>query len=596
MHQISMENQVPLINCLGILALSSSLKRENIEVDILDLSRFAIGAASDFDPLIEDIVESVLSSNPHVLGLSTMSNNLVIALEICQRVKKDHPEIVTILGGPGASFIAREIISLFKQIDIVIRGEADLTFPELIKHMQAGNITKPIRGVVGRNEEEISDNGWPEPVLDLDSLPIPNYELCCDDIDNDEAVNLEVGRGCPFACVFCSTSSFFQRKFRVKSVNRVLEEIRLIQKTFGKRRVKMNHDLLTYNREYILSLCYELSRLDPLIEWGCSARLDTLDKDLLRRMKQAGCDRIYIGIEALTNRMQRKINKRLNLTKLDDILEIAIELNFTMILSFIIGIPDETSAEIDALWAFILRAKSINPLRVLIQVHSLVPEQGSRLFDTMKESLVYDDYGGPGHSDFPPIQWTHLRELIKKHPEIFPTYHFIYSPSIQRQNILRQIFLGHIVDGPAMCSILFAYSVFGEKVARTLVNRIDEMDLPLPQWPMMDYRATMESVRKIILELYEEDDDRALQFDAIAKAEIAVADVTRKKPDYYEYIEVFYHPIHLMRKILKLEYDPSQLVKQSRTLFVCWNERTNTVAYTELKSEVAALRNKLRKL
>jgi radical SAM superfamily enzyme YgiQ (UPF0313 family) len=593
MHQISMETQVPLIGCLGILALSSALKKRDIEVDVLDLSRFTVGEAFDFESLIQNVVGAISSSNPNVLGLSTMSNNIVLALEICRRVKEKHPDMIAVLGGPGASFGAERIISSFKQVDIIIRGEADTALKMIIEQMEKGGMIEPTKGVVFRDGDNIIDYGWPDPIQDLDSLPIPDYEICSTDVDIEEAVTLEVGRGCPFACTFCSTSRFFKRKFRVKSVQRIMEEIELIQERFGQRRIKMNHDLLTFNREYIISLCDELSKLDPSVKWGCSARLDTLDSEMLRRMKHAGCDRIYLGIESVTKRMQQKINKRLDLTKLDNILKTAIELNFRVILSFVIGFPEETETDIDALWSFVLHAKSLHPLKVITQVHSLVPEPGSEIFDIMKESLVYDDYGGPGHSDFPPIGWTHLREMIKTHPEIFSSYYYIGSPTVQRDSILRQVFLGHVVDGPATCSIQFAYSVLGDKVAKALVERIDEVEIPLPKWLEIDYRVTMESVREIILGLFEEDNESYLQYDAIVEAEIAIADVARERPDHYEYIEVWYHPIQYMKKITGLDYDPSQLDKQPRTIFIFWNEETDAIAFTELSFEVAELRRKM---
>lgn len=596
MHQISMETQVPLVRCLGVLALSSALKDSAIEVEVLDLSKFTVGDTLDFDSLIQNVVGAILSSNPNVVGLSTMSNNIVMALEICLRVKEKCQDIITILGGPGASFNAENIISSFKQVDIIIRGEADNTLRMVIEQLEKEDVIKPIKGVVFRDRDEILDYGWPDPIKDLDSLPIPDYEICDTDIDVDEAVTLEVGRGCPFACIFCSTSSYFKRKFRVKSVSRIVREIRLIQQRFGKRRIKMNHDLLTFNREYIISLCDELSKLDPTVEWGCSARLDTLDDEILRKMKLAGCDRIYLGIESMTDKMQQRINKKLDLTVLDDILATAIGLNFRVILSFVIGFPEETESDIDALWSFILHAKSLYPHKVVTQVHALVPEPGSELFSQMSDSLVYDDYGGPGHSDFPPLGWTHLRKIIKKHPNIFSSYYYIDESSVKRENILKQVFLGHVVDGPATCSIQFAYSVLGEKVVEALVKRIEEIEIPLPKWPGMDYRVTMESVRRIIIELFGDDNDGFLQYDAIVEAEIAIADVTRERPNHYKYIEGWYHPIHLMKKVTGLEYDSSKLDKQPRTFLIFWNEETNAAAYVELSFEVAELRRRLGRL
>jgi radical SAM superfamily enzyme YgiQ (UPF0313 family) len=585
-----METKIPLFRCLGVLALSSALRNESIEIEVLDLSDLNVGDISDYDGALDKVSDAIVSTNPEIVGLSTMSNNIVVALEICRRIKEAHPDIVTILGGPGASFSAKEILESFKQVDVIIRGEADISFPELVVQIQSNGSIIPIKGVVYREDDQILDNGWSDPIKDLDSLPFPNYEICSKDVDVEEAVSIEMGRGCPFACTFCSTSSYFKRKFRMKSIDRVISEIKLVQERFGEeRRIKMNHDLLTFNRKYIISLCDALSELDTPISWGCSARLDTLDDEILSRMKEVGCDRIYLGIETVTERMQEIINKRLDLTRLDDTVRVAVELGFTLVLSFVIGFPEETDDDLNALWEFIFRAKSIHLLKVKIQVHSLVPEPGSKLFDTMKDYLVYDDYGGPGHSDFPPVHWTELREMIKNHPEIFPTYYYIKNQTIQRQNILKYVFLGQAVDGFSKSSMQFAYSLFGSKVPKLLIENIAYIELPRPSWPKMDYRGTIESIQRILISLFEERDSE-LQYNSIVKAELANVEVARNRPEYSEFIDVWYHPLHLMRKVTGLDYDPKQLDKRLRTICIYWDEKAQSIGYSELTDDLVKLR------
>ncbi len=589
-HQLSMETEFPLFRCLGVLALSSALNLRSIDVEVLDLSDLNVGDISELDEALDKVSDAIVFTDPEIIGLSTMSNNIVVALEICRRIKKAHPNIITILGGPGASFGAKEILESFKQVDIIVRGEADNSFPELVEQLQRNGSIGPVKGVVYREGDRINDNGWSEPIEDLDSLPIPDYASYDQDLDVDEAVTIEVGRGCPFACTFCSTSSYFKRKFRMKSVDRVLSELKVVQEKFGyKRRIKMNHDLLTFNRKYILSLCDALSNLDAPLKWGCSARLDTLDEEILGRMSGAGCDRIYLGIETVSERMQKIINKRLDLSNLDDRLKTAVDLGFTLILSFVIGFPEETDEDLVALWEFIFRAKSIHMLNVKTQVHSLAPEPGSTLFGAMKDHLVYDDYGGPGHSDFPPVHWTELRDMIKNHPEIFPTYYYIHSENKSRQNILKQVFLGQAVDGFSKSSLQFAYSLFGDRVPKILIENIDEIKLPPPNWPMMDFRGTMKSFHQILLPLFEDEDSKH-QYESIIRAELANVEVLMNGPEHFEFIDFWYHPLHLMRKINGLEYNPDQLDKRLRTFCIYWDDKAKNIGYSEMSDEVVRLR------
>jgi hypothetical protein len=126
-------------------------------------------------------------------------------------------------------------------------------------------------------------------------------------------------------------------------------------------------------------------------------------------------------------------------------------------------------------------------------------------------------------------------------------------------------------------------------VTKILIENIDKINLPKPNWPVMDYRKTMESVQRIILNLFDDGDSR-LQYDSIAKAEIAMHDVRKDRPDHYEYIEVEYHPIQLMKKITGLEFDSLQLDKRPRTLFICWDEKANGIGYTELSDNIVEAR------
>jgi len=173
-HQVTFSDGVPLHHCLGVLQLASALRlrnKENTYVEILDFSEFHHLYNHDFNETMERVIEKILTFIPDILGLSTMSNNLPVAIEICERIKQRHPGIITILGGQGASFCAFEIIEAFPFIDAVIRGEADKAFPDYIEALNAGIKNPGIKGLVYRDGNSIIDSGWPDPIQNLDDLP-----------------------------------------------------------------------------------------------------------------------------------------------------------------------------------------------------------------------------------------------------------------------------------------------------------------------------------------------------------------------------------------------------------------------------------------
>src|SRR5262249_48402881 len=132
--------------------------------------------------------------------------------------------------------------------------------------------------------------------------------------DPGEEMFLEVGRGCPFQCEFCSTAPYWHRRHRVKSPTRILEEIRTVQHLFGTKRVHFTHDLFTTNGTWVKSMCEALIGAGSPVGWTCSARTDTVDEYLLSLMKEAGCSAIYFGLESGSERILREIKKNIPLS------------------------------------------------------------------------------------------------------------------------------------------------------------------------------------------------------------------------------------------------------------------------------------------
>ncbi len=373
-HQVTFAEPVPLNNCLGVLQVAACLRQRNIrdiQCDVLDLVEFHYLYYRDFNETMERVSEEFLVSQPDMVGFSTMADNLPIAVEICERIKKKCPAITTILGGPGASFCAREILQAFPWVDVVIRGEAEKAFPDYIDASISGIKNPAVKGSVYRSGKTIIDNGWPSPIDNLDDIPFPAFEFCRDypagnDNENlnsinkqpwDFSISLEPGRGCAFNCIFCSTSKFFKRKHRLKSVTRVIEEILYTRERFGNRKVIFNHDILVYHHDYISDLCREIERRVPGLSCRCHARFDTIDDSILKKMRRAGCSEIYLGIETATPRMQKLLNKNLDLTGLEKTLETFRELDYKFCLSFIVGFPEEEPADIEGIFAMALRAR-----------------------------------------------------------------------------------------------------------------------------------------------------------------------------------------------------------------------------------------------
>ena len=126
---------------------------------------------------------------------------------------------------------------------------------------------------------------------------------------------LEAGRGCPFACSFCSTNDFFRRRFRLKSPEVLVGQMRRMKERYGIQTFDLVHDMFTVDRKKVVAFCEVVESSGHKFHWNCSARTDCIDDGLISHMARAGCIGVFFGIDTGSERMQKVINKGLKRPK-----------------------------------------------------------------------------------------------------------------------------------------------------------------------------------------------------------------------------------------------------------------------------------------
>jgi len=597
-HQLSFSDPVSLQKCLGVLQLAASLKQQNLPCEVVDLEEYNHLFNRDFDETMEKVVEKLITPPPDLLGISTMVNNLAAALDICERIKKKLPGVIIVLGGPGISFCANEVISEFPRVDAVIRGEADNAFPQYIEALAAKTKNPTIEGLVYREGEKIVDNGWPKPIEDLDELPMPAYEFCKKNnnkengaglFDSFNTVSLEAGRGCPFNCTFCSTSHFFKKKHRLKSVQRIIDEILYLKNKFGYEEIAFHHDILTLQRKYIEELCREIRRQVPGLTWKCSARFDTIDAQILKEMRAAGCNAIFLGIEVATPRMQKIINKHLDLTGFEEKIKQLKDLDYRFDLSFIVGFPEEEPEDIEALLVLALKAKYLCGDNVVIKMYTLVPLLGSALYEQWRDRLVYDEYGSFGASDIPP-HWKKLRNKIKRHPGIFSIYYHIPIGTRKWTHACKYLLLSFAIQSMMTRSMKLAYMVLEERLAHIFAHHIDKIALPPPAAiNAIEYPLLIESVRQLILEFLKNNPILAAKYDAVSQFEQAFQEVSnREKGSSFKIFPAYYDPGEVIKELeTGTTSEETAHGDKKRNFMVFWDEKEKEKKLVEVPADFA---------
>ena len=408
----------------GTLTLASILKYADVSVKIKRFFQF--GDISDFDNFINTAEKKILSHNPKIVSFYTRCDVYHVMLKIAERIKSVSPETYIVFGGPQADACAEETILVFDYVDFICCGEGEKTIVPLFKSLLNGEPDLTVDGLVYKKDGNAVINPRPALLTDFDSLPFADFSLWTDierEAKDIYALPIDIGRGCPFNCIFCSTKSFWERKYRLKSAERIIEEIKLVHNVFNITHFKFMHDMFTMNKQAVCELCEKIKELDFKITWSCSARADCLTPELVDTMADAGLDRIFIGVESGSPRMQKVIKKNLKLDKAYEIIKYISEKGIFISASYIYGFPDETPEDLSQTIYSYLTLSTYKGIRTWCHRCTFFPgtEIEKMHGHELTESAIFSDLSGDYGA-------TACADLINAHPKIFPQYKEYNTP------------------------------------------------------------------------------------------------------------------------------------------------------------------------
>lgn len=414
----------PNFNCTinneptGTLLLASLLDSAGISVRLLPLGKFQ-QATSSFQDFIEAAVIEICSIAPKILSFYTRCDSYHIDLLIAQRIKDVLPETVIVFGGQQSDLCAFDTLNEFDCVDFICRGEGETTIIPFFSSLLHHTPDLSVPGLAYKKDGRIISNERPKMIDDFSPYPPIDYRLAIDagDTVNTNGIAIDVGRGCPFSCTYCSTKLFWNRHYRLKSPESIVAEMQSLYDTFGLDTFVFEHDMFTMNRAKVISICEKIKQLPFPARWVCSARLDCLDKELIDIMYDAGLRSLYIGIETGSPRIQKLINKHLDLSAATEIINYANQKDIGVTVSMIYGFPEETGEDLSQsldLWLKLLPSKKTS-----FQWHLLAFFPGTELELKYRNELTVASRFSNQTGDF---GVDDCMDMINAHPSIFPQY------------------------------------------------------------------------------------------------------------------------------------------------------------------------------
>jgi radical SAM superfamily enzyme YgiQ (UPF0313 family) len=423
---------------LGLVNLATSLKSTAHRVKIfdfpLDIRRKSLVMNTS---IYERCAQDILGFSPDVAGFSVQCTTYPPALNIARELKKQAPLLKIVFGGPNTWSIDELTLNRFPFIDAVVRGEGEITFAELLGAYEGAVEPQSVAGVTFRSRQTIVRNPDRELIEDLDSLPAADYgfvapfseyrDIC--KISRSIAI-LEVGRGCPHRCVYCSQSGMWRRRSRTFSTSKIISEMKNLAQHFGAQCFLLAFDQFTAKRSFAERFCREVieAGLDSF-PWYCISRLDTVDKELLSLMRRAGCETMCYGIDSGSKKTLAFIHKDIDREILFEKVRQTTEAAIVPTLSFVIGFPEETKEDLDKTLELALRSAATGNTNVLVQMATILP--GTELYNKYNHRLIreVDTYFSLGIEFEEGNRLAADEILIHSEPAIFSSFYNISCPA-----------------------------------------------------------------------------------------------------------------------------------------------------------------------
>jgi len=363
---------------LCVMAVAAPLDHKGTSVQIIDAR------------MEKNYLERVLAScaDAICLGITAMTGfQIQDGLQIAGQVKRAYPGVTVVWGGYHPSLLAEQTAG-HPLVEIVVRGQGEVTFEEVVGRLQKGEGVEDVQGITYKKDGTVVSNP-DRPVAQIETFPPMPYHLI--NVERylrrdiaDRTLNYISSQGCPFRCAFCADSKIYHRRWLAFSPERVVSELEKLVKDYRITGLVFGDTNFFVNEERVQQICQGIIEKGIKIRWAADARADqfvALQPETMRLIREAGCARLLVGAESGSQKILDMITKD---TKVEDavkLAEICRDLGIQARFTTMFGFPGEDSEDIRQTLSLVERIKAISSDH---EVFSFFygPYPGTELYET----------------------------------------------------------------------------------------------------------------------------------------------------------------------------------------------------------------------
>ncbi len=373
---------------LGLLHLAAQVRQDGFDPTIIE---------SDIENLdARQVADRIIAMAPAFVGITLFTVAVWQASKIAKLIKAALPQTWILVGGPHISSMGMETMQRFPEFDVAVLNEGETVLSELLPVLAAGKRPFSVKGILYRAGDQIMQTPGSAITKSLDELPMPAWDLLPNfpqaylpaifDYPRGPVATIAASRGCPFLCKFCDTSTF-GAQVRHYSPEKVFAMMRHLNETYGVRHIMFVDDLFLASKVRTLALCDMILNAGLKMTWSCTARVDTVKPEVLKRMKAAGCWEISFGLETGSDELLQKMEKAARVEKSLQAVQWTHEAGIRCKGLFMLGYPGESLTTIQATREMVQKI----PMTTM-NLTKFTPYPGSPIYHDLYGTKIKEDH------------------------------------------------------------------------------------------------------------------------------------------------------------------------------------------------------------
>lgn len=391
---------------LSMVALASQLIYHGYSVEIFD---------SRVDEAIEVVLDSI-SKDLLFIGVSAMSGYQVVdGLRFSKVAKSAFPTIPIVWGGWHPTILSEQTIK-HPSVDIIVRGQGEITITELADTLKNGLTLEKISGIHYKLKDAIYKNP-DRPLSDINDFTSRNYNLLNTSkyTISDGHLHYQTSVGCPYKCSFCGITSYFHQRYNCLTPKRVIQELKYLYERYTLKHISFYDSLFFIDLQRSKEILREIIESGIAITWDASTRVDLVlkfDEETYELIKKSGCSKLSLGIESGSPRILKLFVKDINPEKTHNSLKALSDHSLTVSANYIIAPPTESEKEFWETVESIKWVVSLNPKNKIV-LYRYTPIPGTDIYELEKQEKTIQEF--PENLD----DWEWFYRKVLSGPSIY---------------------------------------------------------------------------------------------------------------------------------------------------------------------------------